>query len=61
MQGLEDPQIDEITHFILRFAHCSSDENIRFFVRAETRLFRARLASMTDTLKKFVQDKKYAR
>lgn len=45
-QGLQNEQIDESSHFILRLCYCQSEELRRWFLLYESALFQFRLKSM---------------
>lgn len=45
-QGLQNDEIDEISHFILRLPYCLNEENRQWFLRHEVALFQYRLKSM---------------
>ena len=45
-QGLENDQIDENSHFILRLCYCQSEELRRWFLQHESFLFQFRLKRM---------------
>lgn len=45
-QGLQNEQIDEISHFILRLPYCQNEELRRWFLQHEVALFQYRLKTM---------------
>ena len=48
-QGLNNDQVDESSHFILRLCYCQSEELRRWFLQHESFLFQYRLKSMEST------------
>ena len=55
-QGLDNDQVDEASHFILRLCYCQSEELRRWFLQHESFLFQFRLKRMDpQTMSKAVQ------